>query len=183
MSGRGRRWASTSGTVRFWSKVDRSAGTDECWPWTACLHNKGYGMMKVNNPETGFGPHIHKKAHRLAWMFANGPIPEGLHILHKCYNPPCCNPRHLYAGTNRQNVQDRIDRGKTTGCPGEANHSAKLSEGEVREIARRYSELPRSPSGRHMGRQELADEFGISGTLVRRIALGKAWSHLWELTP
>ena len=86
---------------RFWSKVKK---TPECWLWTAYRDNKGYG-------EFGLDRKVHK-AHRVAYLLTYGAIPEGAHILHSCDNPQCVNPKHLRAGTRKDNMQDKVQRGR-----------------------------------------------------------------------
>ena len=80
---------------------------DECWEWKAYCNQKrgGYGRIKVCKKQI--------LAHRMAWELANNrKIPEGMYVLHHCDNPPCCNPEHLYLGTNQDNVRDRDTRGR-----------------------------------------------------------------------
>lgn len=88
---------------RFWSKVDKR-GPDECWPWGGYKAKSGHGSTS-----DGCGGSI--GAHRLAYILAVGEIPTGLCVCHKCDNPPCVNPDHLYAGTYKQNTADRKLRG------------------------------------------------------------------------
>jgi len=85
---------------RFRSRVDVK-GPDDCWEWTAGKIPGGYGAVWDNS----IGRHQH--AHRLAWELANGPIPDGMWVLHRCDNPPCCNPAHLWLGTQYENDKDR----------------------------------------------------------------------------
>jgi hypothetical protein len=88
--------------ARFWSKVDRR-GPDECWPWLGHLDDGGYGRV-------GRG---HFVASRVAWELHNeAQVPEGQRVLHSCDNPPCMNPAHLWAGTQKDNVQDAISKGR-----------------------------------------------------------------------
>lgn len=91
--------------TRLWARVDKSGGPDVCWPWTGARRAEGYGMISDGNGHnTG--------THRLAWTFTNGPIPAGLFVCHRCDNPPCCNPAHLFLGTNADNARDRADKGR-----------------------------------------------------------------------
>ena len=87
---------------RLYARLDCSGGIDACWEFHGARLREGYGQLKFR------GDDLH--AHRVAYELANGSIPEGLHVLHHCDNPPCCNPRHLYAGTNADNVADRVAR-------------------------------------------------------------------------
>lgn len=95
----------TLGT-RFWKKVAApdSAG---CWNWTAFLDTDGYGHIRLGGRGTPQRP-----AHRVAWQLFNGPVPEGLLICHKCDNPRCVNPSHLFLGTHADNLQDMTDKGR-----------------------------------------------------------------------
>ncbi len=90
---------------RFWSKVVRGEG---CWIWAASVDDHGYGRF-------GIGRLRIEPAHRVAWMVANGPIPDGLSVLHRCDNPPCVRPDHLFLGTQRDNMRDMIAKGRGGG--------------------------------------------------------------------
>ena len=76
----------------------------KCWDWTKRLNNEGYGGLRV-------GPKM-VLAHRLCYFLAFGPIPDGLLVCHRCDNPKCINPHHLFAGTNRDNLWDSISKGR-----------------------------------------------------------------------
>lgn len=95
--------------ARFWAKVDKNGPTirpklGPCWSWTASTHNAGYGQI-------GFNKRI-AYAHRVAWELCVGPIPDNLLVCHKCDNPPCCNPTHLFLGTDSDNAWDKVRKGR-----------------------------------------------------------------------
>ena len=127
---------------RFWAKVNRSMGVDECWPWLASTGFRNYGKFKIND--------TYVTAHRVAYFLAFGPFDESLNVNHKCDNPVCCNPYHLYVGTQADNNTDVIKRHRydmrrcghplftDVGTIQEIRqlHSQKVS---MREIAKRYN--------------------------------------------
>lgn len=109
---------SPDGVARFWAKVDKSGGPDACWIWTASKVPSGYGSFGVNGRLFG--------AHRIAWVLENGQIPHdgsyhGMCVCHKCDNPACCNPAHLFLGTNMDNARDREKKGRGNQPKGDAN--------------------------------------------------------------
>lgn len=90
--------------VAFWTKVDKR-GSDECWPWNGCKLGMGYGRFRSE------GKFI--CAHRFSYIIHFGPLPDGKPcVLHHCDNPPCCNPKHLFAGTKQENTDDCIRKGR-----------------------------------------------------------------------
>jgi hypothetical protein len=94
-------------TERFWTRVDKSG---ECWVWTGAHLPTGYGRL------TGAKRGMY--AHRFSWELHNGPIPDGLLVCHKCDNPPCVRPDHLFLGTNVDNIRDRDAKGRGNGGGG-----------------------------------------------------------------
>ena len=106
---------------RFWPKVEKS---DFCWNWRAARIASGqYGAIKVKMP----GGWRHELAHRVSWHLVNGPIPEGVFVLHHCDNKLCVNPKHLFLGTQKDNIHDMLRKGRNVGF-------RKLTRDEVRQI-------------------------------------------------
>lgn len=93
--------------TRFWSHVDK---TGDCWLWTASVFKDRYGYGKFNAASEK--PTRVVYAHRFSWELANGPIPDGLWVLHHCDNPPCVRPDHLFLGTQSANVADMHSKGR-----------------------------------------------------------------------
>lgn len=147
---------------RFWARVQRG-GETQCWPWEGSTGKKGHGEFFVS-PEQGRVP-----AHAYALEIASGQrCPEGLEACHRCDNPPCCNPRHIYYGTRQQNVDDMWARERTP--RGSARTQAKLDEASVLSIRQRFAAGETST--------RLAVEYGVSDSLISYIVNGRAWQHV-----
>jgi hypothetical protein len=136
-------------------------GLTPCWPWTLyCEPEWGYGVA-------GWQGGL-QKAHRLAFFLTEGHWPEP-QCNHHCDNPPCCNPEHLYEGTQTQNNEDMVSRGRHVPPPfGELNWRSGISDTDRAELVRRYKELPVSGTRKKRGSvQVLLDEFGVSITVLQ----------------
>lgn len=147
----------------FWFKVDKSGGPDACWPWTGSRNANGYGQ--VQRRAIRKGPLL---ASRYAYFLTHGRWPE--HALHSCDNPPCCNPKHLRDGTQKDNIQDAIQRNRAISPPrnlGEAHPNSALLGSQVEEIRVRLA------SGeRH---RDIAKDFGVARTTITAINRGTNW--------
>lgn len=134
-----------------------------CIIWVGGKHAFGYGSLRVGSRKVG--------AHRIAYELANGPIPDGLIVCHKCDNPPCVNADHLFLGTTRDNMRDALEKGRVARQCGEAHGQAKLTDALVRNLRLRHSQKP-------VDHQEAADELGVSRETVSMILRRATWKHI-----
>ena len=150
-------------SVRFWEKVDKLGPIHKrlgsrCWLWVAHTHKKGHGMLSD-------WPGMPLYAHRVSWELRYGPVTGERHVLHKCDIPNCVNPRHLYLGTNLDNIRDRVLRGRS--LKGEACPSSKLTAAKA--VAIRAMRLKGATLGK-IGRR-----FGVAASTVCNIVKGRIW--------
>lgn len=157
----------------FWDRVDRSG---DCWLWTGSLNRYGYGQVHA----VRYGMGKCALAHRVSWALSRGANPGKECVLHRCDNPRCVRPDHLFLGTRADNTADMItkgrdrfneDRGPASFTQGERNGQAKLTADRV--IALRCRAL----AGEHY--VPLAREFGISESRANAIIIGNGWRHIW----
>ena len=149
---------------RFWKLVDVK-GAGDCWEFNGTWHgNSPHGRFFFNSKRVG--------AHRFSYEMHHGPIPEGMLICHRCDNPKCVNPAHLFLGTYADNMRDAFNKGrlKPPPCsPGTSNGMARLTEQDVREIRSLWPGLKQ---------KEIADRFGVDHTTISLILLRKRWRHV-----
>lgn len=162
---------------RFFAKVEKTPG---CWLWLGATDRKSYGRFSVGGSRHPDGTRRNSMvaAHRFSFELQEGPIPagDGFHgtcVLHRCDNPRCVNPEHLFLGSNADNVRDMISKGRARPNPpkGSAHKLAKLNEEQVRQIVCRYSI-------EKISQKRLANEFGVCLATVSHILTGRNWSHL-----
>jgi len=152
---------------RLWERVDKSAGPDGCWLWTGSSCSLGYGHIGAKPRFTTV------LVHRIVYELTYGDVPDSIKILHRCDNPRCCNPAHLFPGTLGENNKDRSSKGRTRNAVGESNPLAKLTDEQVNTIRTRYVRNSRTD-----GLAQLSLDYGVSGTRISMIVRGKAWRHL-----
>lgn len=147
---------------RFWEKVS-IAGPNDCWLWSASAYLNGYGQFWTGSNLT--------PAHRYAYFLVHGPIPPKMVVLHSCDNPRCCNPAHLSLGTQQDNVDDMLRKGRNNQAKGEKQRNAKFTTEKIRQIREMYATGNYSQS-------ELARQFNVSKPNIRSIVLRLTWKHV-----
>lgn len=136
---------------------------------TGCTTDTGCVLWAGHRDAAGYGIAGRAKAHRLAWIVANGPIPDGLCICHHCDNPPCINPAHLFLGTICDNNVDRMV--KDRGTFGERVHTARLTVDQVTEIRKRHAMGAVGPI-------MLAKEYGVAEATIFKLLSRRSWRRV-----
>lgn len=143
---------------RFKSKYE--INESGCWLWTDCLNQHGYGIIRVDKRN--------KIASRLSYELIHGPIQSNMLVCHKCDNPACVNPDHLFIGTHKDNTTDMVIKGRVH--LGERNHRSKLTNKDVLYI--------RSASSKGETTVTLGKQFNVTRHLIGDIVRRKIWRHL-----
>jgi hypothetical protein len=149
--------------VRFWAKVKKGGG-DECWPWTATKTKNGYGQLNISGKMCS--------SHRISKaidMGLNHPGEIALSVLHSCDNPSCCNPSHLFLGSQKDNMDDMV--GKQRQQRGERNGLAKLTEAKVLKARRLYA------TGNYT-QGDIANILHVSASSMSSVIKRKTWKHI-----
>lgn len=162
---------------RFWNFIDKNGRDNEtlpaykyltrCWAWTLKKDKDGYGNFWYNRKNI--------KAHRFSYHLHH-PLTMNMNdikmfVCHRCDNPECCNPEHLFLGTHADNNRDRDEKGRRKIIKGEQNNFAKLTETQVREIREKYAEGV-------VTQQKLGDEYGVCQAAIWQIITRKVWKHV-----
>ncbi len=140
---------------RFWPKVDKT-GNKGCWQWTSTLDYTGYGRFHVSPQQRG------AMAHRYSYELHYGSIPEGFDCLHKCDNPACVNPDHLFLGTHQDNMTDMVKKGRV---------AKKLTKQDVLNIRQLYT-------SRKWRQKEIAKRYNVHQSHISYIVNYKYWKHI-----
>lgn len=136
---------------RIWERTDRS-NKSGCWFWEGPVFNSGYGMT------------AHRLAHRLVYELSFGRIPAGRCVCHKCDEKLCLNPKHLFVGTQADNIADKMAKGRHRVAHGEDNGQSKLTTAEAKKI-KASAESTR----------KLAGLYGVCDETIRNIRVGVTW--------
>lgn len=133
---------------------------DSCWNWTSNKSNNGYGQVHVQKSSG-----LSTVAHRVVWQLVCGDIPEGLKVLHSCDNRLCCNPKHLFLGTDADNTADMMAKGRH-------RHGLGLRKGKVKRLRKSDIDLIRASS---LSRSELSSLLGVSLQSIYRTRANRTW--------
>jgi hypothetical protein len=150
---------------RFWDYVSKDPETG-CWVWTAKKSESGYGILSSHGEdkaETAI-------ASRLSWILATGSSPGRFFVCHRCDEPSCVNPDHLFLGTHQDNMDDMISKNRGRWARGEDGGQSKLKEGDVRFI--------RQERARGVTYADLARRFLVHEQTVKNACVGKTWRHV-----
>lgn len=146
---------------RYWSKVEK---TSTCWLWTSSVNTEGYGTFMLDGRA--------QKAHRVGWALANGrPAPRDKCVLHRCDQPLCVRPGHLFLGTKTDNYNDMMSKGRGVVLHGELNGLSKLTATKVRvmRFLRQETTLTLDVIGML---------FGVTRSTAQKAATGRSWKSL-----
>lgn len=149
---------------RFWSKVNVDSPLN-CWEWQAYLNHSDYGMYQLDDRPF--------YAHRISYFLEHGTLPEGIFILHRCDNPKCVNPNHLFTGTLEDNARDRAQKHRSRDSRGEKSGSAKLCAMDIITIREILDNHP--PKGT---KTKLAAQYGITKATISKIVQRERWKHI-----
>jgi len=149
--------------ITFWQRVDRRA-PDECWEWRGCRTKGNYGRASWY----GHNGKRMRGAHRVAFLITHGVDPGPLQVCHKCDNPPCCNPNHLFLGTQEENHADKARKGRSP--KGSRNWMSNISERHVLEIRQLRKD--------GLTNQQIARRFACSPSTISHICTGRTWKHV-----
>lgn len=141
-------------------RLVRVTSTEDCWEWDGTKSTRGYGHMNIDG--------VTKNAQCVSWYLHHGEWSDK-YILHRCDNRECTNPNHLFEGTQKQNIQDAINKRRM--LVGEANGRSKLTKDDVQEIRRRYNAGDVLQKG-------LAEEYDVSPSAIQSIVCGDNWAWL-----
>ena len=152
----------------FWKNVEK---THSCWLWKRCLEPDGYGRMYIERIN---GKDVRSPVHRVSYEINKGKIPKGLLVLHKCDVRNCVNPKHLFLGTQLDNMRDRNAKGRANRSVGEQLPQSKLDNKKVNKIRKLYK----------LGKKkqvELAKMFNVNQSVISRAINRKNWKHLTNI--
>ncbi len=138
-----------------------------CWEWCGEISNMGYGRIRMPNGKSGG---TNGSAHRVSFEAFKGKIPQEQCVLHRCDNPRCINPHHLFLGTHKDNTQDSIKKGRMPRFRGEEHGSSKLTEDQVCKVW--------AFTKQGMSQIKMAETFGVHQSSISNVLRRKTWRHI-----
>lgn len=147
---------------RFFARIGHVTAMG-CIPWPGAALASGYGVVFGGGGRRGG-----RLAHRVAYAFFVAPIPPGGHVLHRCDNPSCVNPAHLFLGDQQSNNADKVSKGRQ--CRGQTRPASKLTDEQVRQIRRRHEQ--------GTSQKQLRIEYGVSKSVMSHLINRQAWKHV-----
>lgn len=145
---------------RFEAKIQKSEDPDGCWVWTSAFNRQRYGLFEMRTTTM--------RAHRVSFELANGPIQNGLFVCHRCDNPACVNPAHLFLGNQFDNMRDASKKGRMP--IGATNIRSKLNPHAVSNIRKLLAE--------GVSQAKVGAMFGVDQTAISSIHCGRTWRHV-----
>ena|ERR1700686_307593 len=142
---------------RFWDGFVGEPNSG-CWLWMGTVTANGYGQIREDYAQPS--PRLY--VHRVSWGLHKGPIPNGLHVLHKCDTPACCNPAHLFLGTMADNTADKVAKGRQS--RGSAHYLAKFTPVQIAAIRRSSKQ-----------QADIARQYGVAPSTICEIKHGKSY--------
>jgi hypothetical protein len=173
--------------ARFWSSVDKRAGADGCWFWTGKRKLTGYGIVGVR----AWGKSRSMNTHRVAWILTYGSIEDDLRVLHSCDRRYpvgdrsyrlCCNPAHLWKGTQAENIADMYAKGREARGARSGRHTHPERFPSTRLTAEQVYQIRRLYDARAMTTDAIGRLFGVSGRTICVIGKRISWKHLTEMS-
>jgi len=140
-----------------YTSIDHASG---CHLWIG-PKREGYGRLKIQGKMIG--------VHRLVYSMSKGEIPSGMLVCHSCDTPACVNPEHLFLGSDKDNSDDKVSKGRQARCPGELNGRAKLTAEQVLRIRNDNRLL-----------KEIAADYGVTLSVISHIKTRRSWKHIQE---
>lgn len=142
-----------------------------CWIFTGAINDAGYGIVGM-----GRRGEPNDRSHRITYRHYCGSIPDGMFVCHSCDTPACCNPDHLFLGTNQDNVNDMVRKGRNSKPPrnphvvGSVHPGAKLHEDDIPEVRKLHAQ--------GLTQKQIAEKYNVCRQTISKVLLGRRFKHV-----